>query len=781
VVTCRTLEPLGCRLEGDGADLILVGEVVAEAAVLVGGQVRVRTDGTIACVGCDCSEGPDARSLTCGASVIAPAFVNPHDHVAYAHQAPPAASDERYEHRHDWRLGLRGHTAIPYEGGASTAERAAHELRMLIGGSTTIAGGAGYRGLLRNPDVSGLSEGLPTAPADSDTFPLDDADGLLLSSGCTYGSRHTTADDVERFGAHLPHLGEGVDGAAHNELRCAVGTEIDLLRATSGVVHAVAANARVAAELGARGSIVVWSPRSNLSLYGNTAPVTLLRRSGVEVALGTDWLLSGSMNVQRELACARSFAETYLDRALADHELLTMSTASAARALGAGRALGRVAPGFLADLQIVEKRDLPAHTAVVTATAEDVELVLRGGAPLYGRGELVAELAGGDCEELDVCGRAQRACTAETGFSLTELLSAGQASYPLFFCGVPDNEPTCVPFRPNEYDGLSTERDVDGDGVADPDDLCPRIFDPVRPFDLGVAADDDGDGLGDACDPCPLEPDPSCTTSRWSDRDRDGITDTRDLCPLSFDRTNADADRDGWGDACDPCTAPNPGVTPCPLPIAALRDAANPQHPPRHSRVEIAGATVIALRPDTGSSRGYYVQDGQTPFSGLFVFSASTSPGVAVGDRLTLRGRTDVYYGTDELVAPEVVAREPAVSTPLPVVVNARDVGDGGALATSFDSMLVRVEGVSVVSSNPDAPSDYDETLIDGALRIDDLLYPDLDNDFVAGTKLLQVTAVLGQSFDHQKLWPRGPNDFAREVAADRSGISSRTRPRPAP
>ena len=45
---------------------------------------------------------------------------------------------------------------------------------------------------------------------------------------------------------------------------------------------------------------VVWSPRSNIALYGHTANVTLLDRLGVNIALSSDWLPSGSMNMLRD-------------------------------------------------------------------------------------------------------------------------------------------------------------------------------------------------------------------------------------------------------------------------------------------------------------------------------------------------------------------------------------------------------------------------------------------------------------------------------------------------
>ncbi|HSU39605.1 MAG TPA: hypothetical protein VLJ38_08555, partial [Polyangiaceae bacterium] len=320
---------------------------------------------------------------------------------------------------------------------------------------------------------------------------------------------------------------------------------------------------------------------------------------------------------------------------------------------------------------------------------------------------------------------------------------------------------TCVPARPGEYDGVPSELDRDGDGIVDADDRCPSVFDPPRPLDAGAQADADADGRGDACDPCPLDPDDACAHDRGGDRDGDAVPDGRDRCPDVSDPEQADDDGDGRGNACDFCATANPGAEPCALPIAALRDHAAPEHPPRHALVELASAVVTAVRPNSGSSRGFYVEDDTAPYSGLFVYTGSDAPGVAVGDHVGVRGRYDIYYDLDELVGATLLARETLGEPPAPLVVRAEDVGDGGALAAAYDSMLVSVTDAVVVETNPDAPADYDESQLSGALRLDDLLDPELDNVFAPNTGFSALTGILGYSFGHRKLMPRSAADRA--------------------
>jgi imidazolonepropionase-like amidohydrolase len=758
--------------------LLLRGNVLAPNEVLHAGELLVDEAGVIRCVGCDCSTqagAAEAHVVTCAKGVISPGLINPHDHITYSNNKPYTQTSERYDHRHQWRIGGGGHTKIPYASGASKNVVLAAELRFVMSGATSALSAGGQVGLLRNLDSASMKEGLGAKTADSDTFPLGDASGIMRDSGCNYGSIPANkAASIAALDGYVPHISEGINQAARNELTCTTtGPYEYMIEPQTAIVHAMSVTPTEAAGIFAERAWVIWSPRSNVTLYGNTAPVTLLDTLGVGIALGTDWLPTGSMNLSRELACARSLNETHYANYFSDFDLWRMVTTNAAFAAGVERGLGLLKPGYVADISIFDGSANADHAAVVKSEPKDVVLVLRGGKPLYGDDALVASAAigGSSCEPIEVCGSGKRACVAMDvpGVTLAAVKAAGEAFAELFSCGGPPaNEPSCVPFRPGEYTGVPSATDLDGDGIPDATDLCPNVFDPVRPVDNGAQADADGDQRGDACDPCPSDATDSCTLPDPDDLDGDGWANGVDNCPDHANGMQLDDDGDGKGNACDPCpNQANPGWAVCPdnaLTIKAIRDPTDPSHPAIGSLVTIQGVYVTALRPNSGGSRGFYVQDTSLqPFSGLFVFTGAQPPGVAVGNQVDVTGTYGEYFELSELSSPIVTVVNPGTSLPFgPIVVaSPAQIATGGALAESYESMLLQVNNVTVVTMNPDAPqNDFDEFEVTGDLRIDDLLYPDLDNTYPVGTAFSKIVGIHSFSFANYKLLPRNAADL---------------------
>ncbi|MFO0723996.1 MAG: amidohydrolase family protein [Myxococcota bacterium] len=776
--TCSTID-------GD-ENLVIKGDLITPSGLMQNGQVLVDPNGIILCAACDCSADPafaGATKLECAQGVISPGLINAHDHITF-NEGPPAASQtERYEHRHDWRKGKNGHTKIPSpqnQGGELGVRWA--EIRNLMGGATSINGSGSAAGLVRNLDKAAALEGLGQPAVKYQTFPLGDSGGTTQTMNCMYGTLDQPGA-LSSIDAYTPHISEGINTAALNEFLCLSGGEAggsDVITSKTAIIHGVGLRPTDYALMAERGASLIWSPRSNIDLYGMTAEVTTAARVGVRIALGTDWVATGSINPLRELHCADTYNRDFLGGFFADADLVKMATENAAGALASDDYIGAIAPGKVADLAIFDGAVHKGYRAVLDAAPSDVVLVMRKGGALYGDEALINALVkpATGCEPIPggVCNRNKLLCVEkDTGTNLAAIKAAIRSdAYGLFFCGDPDGEPSCLPTRPGEFTGMSMAGDQDGDGVPDAMDNCPTVFNPPRPLDNNMQGDADSDGAGDVCDPCPLNASTTaCGQTQLHDRDMDGVNDDVDNCPSVPNPGQENSDGDAIGDACDSCPGMAlPAGAPCPSRIYDVKQGT------ATGKVALNNVFVTAVAPS-----GFFVQivpgDANydntlgARFSGLFVFTGASGMKPPRGARVDVTGTVDDYFGELELTGPMFTVTAMSSTPPAPVVVQPSDVGSyGNGMSPAagetrppmpYEGVLVEVHGVTVSNADPDpGPGDArptNEVVVDGGLRIDDLMYRPAAPPHVGQTISL-VAGILRFSNEWAKLEPRDVNDF---------------------
>jgi imidazolonepropionase len=183
----------------------------------------------------------------------------------------------------------------------------------------------------------------------------------------------------------------GLRGKLHaNELGSTGGAALAAELGCVSADHLLYCEPEEARALAAAGTVAVLLPGTSFLLRtGRAAPVQVLRDAGVTMALGTDCnpgtCYCESMQLVIALACVHG--------GLTPEEAVLAATDGAARALGRGGRVGRLAPGAACDLVVLAGRsylDLAYHLGVNLA-----RLVVKGGVVHQGDGDgIPAEPAG---------------------------------------------------------------------------------------------------------------------------------------------------------------------------------------------------------------------------------------------------------------------------------------------------------------------------------------------------------------------------------------------------
>jgi 5-methylthioadenosine/S-adenosylhomocysteine deaminase len=335
----------------------------------------------------------DVAPLDTGGTIY-PGLIDLHNHIAY-NVLPLWAVPKQYTNRDTWGNSDEYHrlvTAPMKTLGEATELLPALvryvELKALVGGVTTTQGIAlfsapglrrYYHGIVRN--VEETNDPLfPEAGSRIADVEADDPESFLTS--------------IQRKRCFLLHLSEGTDEAAHNHFEALhiSGRKWAIAPSLAGI-HCVALKPEDFGVMAAHGASMIWSPFSNLLLYGATADVAAAHAAGekpLQIGLGADWSPSGSKSLLGELKAARVYAKRNGTR-FTDEQLVRMATANGAQILGWDAGVGSIEQGKRADLVVVKSTARQDHYAPLFAGDERrVQLVAINGTPRYGTPTLMA-------------------------------------------------------------------------------------------------------------------------------------------------------------------------------------------------------------------------------------------------------------------------------------------------------------------------------------------------------------------------------------------------------
>ena len=317
---------------------------------------------------------------------VYPGLIELHNHLSYnilpLWQVPKAYTNRaQWQDAADYRVAVTGPmTAIATadDGHLLPALVRYVESKCLLAGTTTSQGitlsnwsatiRRYYKGVLRTaelgrpPELAAAHSKIPDIEAED----WSKFEHQLKTSSC-----------------FLLHLSEGIDTAARDHFLALRNAQNQwAIEPSLAGIHCTALTPADFAVMGQHKASMVWSPLSNMLLYGKTSDVAAARKAGLTIALGPDWSPSGSKSLLGELKAAK-VANGLFGLGFDDYALVAMATRSPAKILGWSK-LGTLAAGQLADLLVIAGQTDDPYAHLINAREDNVSLVAIGGRPRYG-------------------------------------------------------------------------------------------------------------------------------------------------------------------------------------------------------------------------------------------------------------------------------------------------------------------------------------------------------------------------------------------------------------
>lgn len=375
----------------------------------------------IAAVSSTRPQGPFAQEIDCGGNVLMPGLVNAHTHIPMTLMRGYAGGCDLHTWLNDW--------IFPAEAKLDDrAVRAGADLalaELIAGGVTTIADMYMHTpaiaqavlaaGISANLSCGGVYFG---APGDFSPATCPDCDhqrqlteefheagnGQILVDASIHGEYTSNvplwqwmADYAQRKGLGM-HVHVSETQSEHEGSLTRWGLTPFRILDRYGVwdTRAIAAHCVWTTEddwagMAEKGVTCVHNPVSNLKLGSGVAWIPAMKAAGVPIALGTDGVSSNNnqdMFEEMKFAAVLHNGVTRDPLALLPQDVLAMATREGAKALG--RKTGRIAPGYVADLILVDftrPHLTPCHSVmdnlVYAAHGSDVVMNMARGKIIY--------------------------------------------------------------------------------------------------------------------------------------------------------------------------------------------------------------------------------------------------------------------------------------------------------------------------------------------------------------------------------------------------------------
>jgi cytosine/adenosine deaminase-related metal-dependent hydrolase len=415
VVSLWSIAPIDAA--GASPNVFLIrGNIVTPSGVIANGWLEIRS-GRILLIQRERPDVTGAPTLET-TDLVVPGFIDLHNHPSY-NVFPRWTPPHKYADRYEWRDSEEYRTRLEFPAVTLSDDPGNFcdideyvEVKALIGGTTSMIGmSAPYspkglpdcvKGLVRN---LGLYTGFYSAAG---------SERIVNSIGIT--ARDMDANAAARDAQSLAdgsidllaiHIAEGLPTDAESAQELDMLDAHGLLTAHTALIHALGLSPSQVARVHRAGASIVWSPRSNFELYGATADVGAWFREGVTISIAPDWAPTGSDNMFDEVKYAAGVSREKLGGLFSSRQLVEMASSIPARVAHIDDKVGTLAPGMLADFFLIHPGQASTgdnpYEAMIAGQITDIDLVVIGGIPVYGKAELLEKL-GVKTETLSICG-----------------------------------------------------------------------------------------------------------------------------------------------------------------------------------------------------------------------------------------------------------------------------------------------------------------------------------------------------------------------------------------
>jgi 5-methylthioadenosine/S-adenosylhomocysteine deaminase len=315
--------------------------------------------------------------------VAYPPLINSHDHLI-GNWFPRAGDSDLYPNAHIWVKDMRESEAVLERDKIWVNSLPMNFFR---GNGKLLAQLGGYKNIF-----SGVAAVQDHAPKQQDEyyemFPINVIKSYRqahsLGLGNFWGGEEPVIEWRKSKGKEpfILHLGEGLDEETSKEFSRL--RELKLLQPNTMLIHGISLSPKEIEECAENGTSICWCPFSNFFLIGQTLDIDACLKYGVNVVIGTDSSLSGSVNLFQEISFAKEKCPHVSSQAI-----YRMISENAVKALYLDKEAARLSSNENDSLLLTRRIKEDPFDNILEITSDDIVLLLYKGKPLFGHHDLL--------------------------------------------------------------------------------------------------------------------------------------------------------------------------------------------------------------------------------------------------------------------------------------------------------------------------------------------------------------------------------------------------------